>query len=239
MKKAFMKAIGLAIAISALKTSAIQASTLATGRSAPHPDRIMVEYYGASSVVGVNGAMPSKIARPNSVQQFALRTKQPVEGHGVNGTSAMDLLYGTGGHRPAWKQRMLASRASHVIIVAGINDWRYDIPTFKKALAQLVLTAQGAGKQVVLQTTQPTAQRLSGGSDESDREVANRAGAVRELGAEIGVPVIDVHTYLTNYAMEHGKQIAEMMPDGLHPAPWVYLLIGDYAAEQFAALVPK
>lgn len=148
-----------------------------------------------------------------------------VRNEGVNSSTACDLLNGTDGVHPAWSEQMAASNASHVIINYGINDeWEYDVPTYRSCLVSLAETAKQSGKQVVFETPNP----IEGGN------LDPYLSAMKEVAAEEQLPVIDQHQYLMSYL--YGQSVSTICPDGVHPSAAVYVMKGQFAAEEFTKI---
>lgn len=120
---------------------------------------------------------------------------------------------------------MASSDATHVIINHGINDqWEYDVATYRSCLTSLAQIAKSNGKQVIFETPNP----IENGNLEP------YVAAMKDVAAQQQVPVIDQHRYLMDYL--NGNSVSTICPDGVHPSTSVYVMKGQFAANQFATL---
>ncbi|WP_170266963.1 GDSL-type esterase/lipase family protein [Brevifollis gellanilyticus] len=130
-----------------------------------------------------------------------------------------------------------------VVIQFGINDsavdvWknppatspRVPVKDYLKNLRQMISTLQKQDAKVILMTTNPLrwTARLkqmygkppydAAAEDgfESPNLVAYNA-AMRELAAELKVPLVDVHAEYPAFAKKHQTDVSGMLPDGMHP----------------------
>lgn len=191
----------------------------------------VIEYYGDSTIWGYRSGNGEQVAVP-APAAFADAlpggAKFSVLNEGVNGTTACDLLNGTDGRHPPWKEQMAKSRAKYVLVNFAINDqWKSDLATYKSCLRALARTAKQNGKQMIFETPNPT---RDSGRDGLDVYV----NAMREVAAQEKLPVIDQYQYLTE--LLNGQSPYAICPDGLHPADHVYVAKGRFAAKTFTRL---
>lgn len=174
---------------------------------------------GDSTTYGHNSIDGSQVATPApKALESELGGTYPVTFEGVGLATTSDLIAGTGGFSNSLANLLSASSAKVVIYPWGINDsYLISDAQFETNLRAIVTATRSAGKIPILQTPNPTNQNLSA-------ELA----IIRSVASEMGVPLIDVHAYLT--AQLGGSAVTTMMPDGIHPSQATYLLIGAYQA---------
>lgn len=181
------------------------------------PQTVAIQLYGDSTMRG-----PESVASPYRVQkvvQLAMDLRfgpgaVEVTSEAIGGTKAGDLIYGTRGFY-AWP----AGVTGHIVVDNhGVNDaaasHRTPIETYK---AQLRIIASRPG--VTLQTPVPMNTDITDpavGTAEND----SYAQAMREVAAEKGVPVIEVHRYVLGL-----PGWKSMLSDGIHPTPELYEMI--------------
>lgn len=191
----------------------------------------VIEYYGDSTVWGYRSGSPGERVATPAPQAFAdalpAAAGHKVTNEGVNSSYACGLLNGTDGVHPAWSTQMTSSDATHVIINHGINDqWEYDVATYRSCLTSLAQIAKSNGKQVIFETPNP----IENGNLEP------YVAAMKDVAAQQQVPVIDQHRYLMDYL--NGNSVSTICPDGVHPSASVYVMKGQFAANQFTSLFP-
>jgi lysophospholipase L1-like esterase len=191
----------------------------------------VIEYYGDSTIWGFRSATGERVAKPApAVFADALPRAMnfDVRNEGVNGSTACDLLDGTDGKHPPWRQQMAASKARYAIVNFAINDqWKYGVNTYKRCLHSLADIARRNGKQMLFETPNPT---RDSGRDSLDVYVT----AMKQVAAEEEIPIIDQYQYLTDFL--NGQSPYVLCPDGLHPSDQGYIMKGNFAAKRFAAL---
>jgi lysophospholipase L1-like esterase len=201
------------------------------GQTPPPPSSSahVIEYYGDSTIWGyLSGSTGERVETP-APQAFAdalpASNGHEVRNEGVNSSTACGLLNGSDGVHPEWDVQMASSDASHVIINHGINDqWEYGVSAYRSCLTSLAETAKARGKQVIFETPNP----IEGG------DLAPFVSAMREVAAQQQIPVIDQHQYLMDYL--GGQSVSTICPDGVHPSASVYVMKGEFAASEFAAV---
>lgn len=194
---------------------------------------LVIDYYGDSTIWGYRSGNGEQVAL-TAPQAFAAAlggsARATVSNEGVNGSTACDLLNGSDGRHPPWAKQIAGTAARFVILNHGINDqWKYPLPQYKNCLRELVRIAKSRGKLVILETPNPTRDSAPDGLD-------LYAQGMRDVAAELGVPVIDQYSYLKDYL--GGRPVQEICPDGLHPSDRVYELKGQYAARMFRTWYP-
>jgi hypothetical protein len=205
-----------------------------TSNPAPAGTARIIEYYGASSIWGYQSGTGNRVAVPAPAAFAAAlpaSLQYDVRNEGVSGTSAYQLLTGTDGVHPTWEIQMTKSKATYVIMNYAINDqWKYDIASYKSYLTSLARIAKKHGKQLVLETPQPTRDSYP---DSLDLYVQ----AMKDVASQEQVPVIDQYQYLKEYL--NGASVYTICPDGIHPTDEIYIKKGQYAASVFVTLFPQ
>jgi hypothetical protein len=194
-----------------------------------------VDYYGDSTVYGVDGATGGgRVATPEPLvfdQSLQTTLKHSVSNEGVSSTTCVQLLNGTDGVHPDWATQMANTKANVVIVNHGINDSfspSESVDQYKSCLNSLISTAKAKGKKIVLETPNP-AKSSGGGTNGLDAYVTG----MREVASATGVPLIDQYKMLTDYL--NGRPVTTICPDGLHPTQDIYTMKGQFAARTFAA----
>jgi lysophospholipase L1-like esterase len=194
-----------------------------------------VDYYGDSTVFGVDGATGGgRVATPEPLvfdQSLQTTLKHSVSNQGVSSTTCVQLLNGTDGVHPDWATQMANTTANVVIVNHGINDSfspNESVDQYKSCLNSLISIATAKGKKFVLETPNP-AKDSGGGTTGLDAYVTG----MREVAAATGVPLIDQYKMLTDFL--NGRPVTTICPDGLHPTQDIYTMKGQFAAKTFAA----
>lgn len=145
---------------------------------------------------------------------------------GQPGARAWQVIDGFAGENP-WETRMAgAAGIDFVILGYGMNeaDKGDSLASYKDALRSLANTARAYAKFVIFETPNPSTYIST---------VAQFAQAMREVGAEMNIPVIDQFSMIEEYRMDNGLTLESMVPDGMHPTQSTYTLKGHYAATRF------
>ena len=159
-----------------------------------------------------------------------------VANRGVGGNTSVQGL--------ARLQAEIGSLNAKVIIVQfGINDSAIDVwrdppatqsrtplTTFRQTLKTLVETGRSRGAAVILMTTNPLrwipkTKELYGkppyevdAEDGFDRPVLEPYNAaIREVAAELNVPLVDIHKIYHEQAEKQQKPVDQFLLDGMHP----------------------
>lgn len=219
------------IAAFLLTLTAVHEHALASSGPAHASGTRIIEYYGDSTVWGYRSGTGGQVDKPAPAafaEALPKGMKFEVRNEGVNGATACELLNGTDGKHAPWPVQMAASKATYVFISFAINDqWKHDIDTYQSCLRSLARIAKRHGKQVILETPNPTRDSGATGLDVY-------VDAMREVAAQEKLPVIDQYKYLSD--MLNGRNPDTICPDGLHPADHVYVLKGRFAAKMFSNL---
>jgi lysophospholipase L1-like esterase len=196
----------------------------------------LVEYYGDSTVWGwkTNSPDPNNGTRIAVPAPLAFQNALPatptyaVVNEGASGSTACDLLNGTDGtHNVPWSEQLdKRTDGKWVIVNHGINDLikTGSLSTYRNCLSQLVRIAKQKGREVVLETPNPI----------SPAGLDQYAQAMRDVAAQEGAKLIDQYQMLTQYMTERNLQVADIVPDGLHPTEEIYQVKGQYAARVFS-----
>ena len=208
--------------IASVLASACLAACGGGGTGGPSEPRL-IEYYGDSTGYAVdgttvlNGACPvagcTIVAAPASYIRVSGYT---VSNKSIGGLATFDLIDGTPlAGNVTWANRMKASKADVVLMAVGINDgYAYSPDKYRALMTQIVQIARDSGKQVVLQTPNPT----------REPKVTVLSATLRGLAAELGVALIDQEIGLT--PLVNSKGLLAVIPDGLHPNAPTYALMG-------------
>ncbi len=152
---------------------------------------------------------------PSTVVAAAFPEVQVSNGS-ASGATATDLFWGTGvcAGAGSWFDRMASDESQVIIINVGLNDMvRDNAPgQFEANLAALVDTAHGFGKQVILETPNPT----------TFADVSDIAQQIRDVASEHGAGLIDQTLNLETFMPDWRDQL----PDGIHPSDDMYHLKG-------------
>jgi hypothetical protein len=199
----------------------------------PH---ILIEAYGDSTMRGftyVNGVAVIAQQPAPAILEFLLQSNYgdgiTVANHGVNGSTAMQLLNGDGTNLP-WNQQMAQSKANIVYFNFGINDSRPEnnesVSQYQQALETLVKIAQANNKKVILETPNP-----SGDPDAS--ALPTYVDAMRAVQAEFNLTMIDEYQYLS------GLNWQSLMSDALltHPTQYGYEVKAQYELPVFGPVI--
>jgi acyl-CoA thioesterase I len=225
---------GLVAATAAAPASASASAPMATLRAAAPAGTVLIEAYGDSTTLGTSCSdhRCGPLAQ-NAVTwlQDALHddfgTHVTVTNLGVGGSMASQLLDGIcHGRCPTFAARMAVSSAQIVTFNYGINEvMQNQTPEqFYAAETALVKLARAAGKQPVLETSNPMP------DPRRNAKLAAMVEMTRRVAAEQHVPLVDQYAYIS------GMPDWQMqMSDGAHPKPELYRL---KARESYAVLDP-
>ncbi|GAB2918492.1 hypothetical protein GCM10027093_66420 [Paraburkholderia jirisanensis] len=207
---------------------------IATLRAAAPAGTVLIEAYGDSTTLGTSCSdhRCGPLAQ-NAVTwlQDALHddfgARVAVTNLGVGGSMASQLLDGIcHGRCPTFAARMAVSSAQIVTFNYGINEvMQNQTPEqFYAAETALVKAARAAGKQPVLETSNPMP------DPRRNAKLAAMVEMTRRVAAEQHVPLVDQYAYIS------GMPDWQMqMSDGAHPKPELYRL---KARESYAVLDP-
>lgn len=218
-----MKKIALMLALACAGMLAVHARA-----EKPAGKPKVIAFYGDSTIRGYRTHSGEQVAR-STPQAFAEALAQPssyvVRNEGADSSRVEHLLAGEDGRHPAW-HAYLPSSGVDIIIVNHASKNGNPVAQYKADMRKLVRLARDSGKFVILMTPNPIAE---GGLEAY-------VDAMRQLAVEEKVPLIDVFRYLKDYMYRTGATIAEIVPDGYHPADQVYVMIGGYAAQEFGKI---
>ncbi|NEX60322.1 SGNH/GDSL hydrolase family protein [Noviherbaspirillum galbum] len=163
---------------------------------APH----VIEAYGEST-------FSNAITGANEVErlQQLLAGSYDVINRAMPGTSSRQQFEGTDGKNLPWAEQLAASRADIIIFNRGINDanQHFSDEEFNRIMTIMITSALAAKKRVILQTPNVTRTGTA-----LDQNVDHFAQLVRELGANLGVPVSDGHAI--------SETMPNPVPDTIH-----------------------
>lgn len=144
----------------------------------------------------------------NMAPLFVARFGARVESRAVGSTTTQMLLDGTDGKNPPWPG---ACTADVVMVNHGLNDagtvLHVALDQYRANLRRLA----SAPTLVVFETPNPI-DPLQASPAAQGIDVDVYADAVRQVGAELGVRVIDVHRYVLSL-----QDWRDHIPDGVHP----------------------
>jgi acyl-CoA thioesterase-1 len=200
------------------------------------PRAILIEAYGDSTMKGytyVNGVAQIAAQPAPAILEFGLQANYgdtiTVANHGVNGSTAANLLNGDGVNLP-WTQQMAQSQANLVYFNFGINDSRPEsnesVAQYQQNLESLVKIAQAAGKMVILETPNPS-------GDPDTAALPSYVTAMRTVQAEFNLTLVDEYTYML------GLNWQSLMSDALltHPTQYGYEVKGQYELPVFGPII--
>ncbi|GAB3546960.1 hypothetical protein GCM10027343_25590 [Noviherbaspirillum agri] len=185
----------------------------------------IIAFYGDSTIRGYKAHSGAQVIK-STPQAFAeaLAPNPPfvVRNEGADSSRVEHLLAGTDGRHAAWA-KYLPSSGVDIVIINHASKNGNPVDRYKEDMRTAVMLARQNGKFVILMTPSP----ISEGGLEAYVDV------MRQLAVEERVPLIDVFRYLKRYMARTGSSIDDLVPDGYHPAEDVYVLIGQYAAQEF------
>lgn len=196
------------------------------GGSAPPapcvPQAVVLQIEGDSISLGVGGTDPSTAPAALLKAAFPAAT---VVATGLSGSTTSDRINGTVilGQGTAFQPFPAGVVGDIYLTEWGVNDARYAIPieTYKANLRKIA-SVPGA----VLMTPTPMDTTKAIAADDS-----SYAQAVRDVGKELGVPVIDVNAYVLSVP---NWQL--LLVDGVHPSDALYRSI--YGSVVVPAVTP-
>lgn len=218
-----MKKIALMLALACAGMLAAQ-----TRAQPPAAKLKVIAFYGDSTIRGYKTHSGEQVAI-STPQAFAESLSQPaawiVRNEGRDSSRVEHLLAGEDGKYPAWRS-YLPSSGVDIVIVNHASKNGNPVGQYKTDMRKLIRLARANGKFVILMTPNPIAE---GGLEAY-------VLAMRHLAIEEKVPLIDVFGYLKDHMQRTGLTIADIVPDGYHPADQVYVMIGRYAAQEFGRI---
>ena len=194
---------------------------------------VLIAVYGDSTIYGWSkiGAGYARVEQPApAILQSLLREKfgnsVTVANHGVNGSTAGNLLDGDGTNLP-WDREMRASQAKIIVLAFGINDSKVES---KESVAQfgliedrLIRIAKSHGKTVILETSNPVNFAPCAALPLYAKETV-------DVGRRNSVPVIDQYGHLSHLDW------FLLTSDGAHPAQSGYRVKAEYEFKYVAPI---
>lgn len=180
---------------------------------APVVKNVLITQYGDSTTVGwtIGTDGVAKIVSPTPVQQLQslLQAKYgervKVQEYAHNGHSLRDLLAGTNGLQKPLIEAVKEDKGQIATLRYGLNDKsQYSTTEFKGYLVATVQILQGAGKKVVMQEPNPTA----------DGTAAPYARMAAQVAMEFGLPLVANHSLAA---------WSTPLSDGIHPTAAQYV----------------
>ena len=207
---------------------------------------VLIEAYGDSTTEGwqvINGA---SVISPNSETKVLERMLQQKYGagvrianHGVGGTQASQLLYGSDGRHPVWDDQMRASLAKIVTINMSLNDAYFQsVPTagnlaespqaYAEILKQLIFSARKYGKEVVLYEPNPVCK------EPRQSKLQYYVAHMNIVATATSTPIVAHYYGLQNVA---GWQ--NMLSDCVHPLDSMYQLKAEREFPVITAIIDR
>jgi acyl-CoA thioesterase-1 len=198
---------------------------------AAHATDILIEAYGDSTTEGWQVIDGKSVISPNNetavlermlTQKYGDQVR--IANHGVGGTQASQLLYGTDGKHPVWEEQMRRSKAKIITLNMSLNDAYFQsVPTagvlaespqaYAEILKQLIFTAKKYGKTIILYEPHPVCK------EPRQSKLQYYVAHMNIVASETSTPIVP-HYY--NFLESPGWQ--SMLSDCVHPLDSMYQL---------------
>ena len=207
--------------------------------SAHAGDAIRIDYYGDSTVQGVDPRDLGRICPVTApmAAEIYLRQRFPgrdisVVNHGAGGTRSDQYLQAP----DAWSTAMATSPAQIVIFNWGINDafdQKVSPRIFEHNIRQLATTARSHGKIVMIETPNPLVFAAAPfGKIATARKERQIIRAVRRTARQLDLILIDQYDFIRKLPGWTAR-----IPDGAHPDCGFYETKGRFAARRIATVI--
>ena len=196
------------------------------GGSTTPVQKPIVAFVGNSTTWGYKSGVGGQVSIPYPNAFGQRKTAYETRNHGVNSTTTAHWLAGTNGLTQTFAAFMAAnSNFKYVCLDFGTLD-QFDMTTaqFKTNLKAMITEVRKVNTRIPILIT-PFAADFSG--------LAAYAQAVREVGAEVQVAVIDKYTWSLGVIQNNGGNVRTFIPDGVHPSDQHYIDGGAYVANQW------
>ena len=202
-------------------------------------DAIRIDYYGDSTVQGVDPRDLDQICpttAPMAAETYLRRLYRErdvtVANHGVGGTRSDQYLQVPG----AWSKAMTSSPAQIVIFNWGINDafdQNVSPEIFEDNIRQLAATARSHGKIVMIETPNPLVFGVAPfGNIATAEKESQIVRAIRRTARQLDLFLIDQYDFIRKLPGWTAR-----IPDGAHPDCGLYATKGRFAAGMIAAVI--
>jgi acyl-CoA thioesterase-1 len=204
------------------------------------PKAPTVAYFGDSTIYGMNPKDHKNQIQRNAPHvlesELKLRCGAPVtvQNYGKGGATASELLYGSTRYPGGFKQVLASSNAQYAIVNYGINDSSREVPIakYKAQLAAFHQIASAAGVTLIYETPNPVVlEKLRLPAILRDGLPA-KVAAMEEVALEKHVPLVDQFHYLSKM-----PNLAELMPDGVHPTEQALAIKAKRVADILAPII--
>ncbi len=219
--------------------AAVSGSLLTGAPRAYAGDAIRIDYYGDSTVEGVDPrdlglicATPAPKAAEIYLRQIFGEDRVSVTNKGAGGTRSDQYLQSP----DAWSKAMLSSPAQIVIFNWGINDafdQRVTPKIFEENIRQLASIARSHGKIVMIETPNPLVFGVAPfGNIATAEKEGHIVGAIRRTAAALDLFLIDQYDFIKKLPGWSAR-----IPDGAHPDCSFYGIKGRFAAGLIASVI--
>jgi lysophospholipase L1-like esterase len=153
---------------------------------------------------------------------------------GIGGNTSADGL-------KRFQSDVLEHKPQYVVLMFGLNDsWidngktasRLTVDEYRTNLREMISKLAAQEVKVVLMTPNPALPPAYG--PERNAMLRPYVTAVRQLAAELGLPLIDVYRHFAELALEH-PDINSLFTDDMHPNPAGQVQIAQLLQEHFQA----
>jgi len=225
-----------------LATKLLVAVLFTFGCAVANSAELLIEAYGDSTTEGWQVIDGLSVISQNSETAVLERMLQQKYGnglrianHGVGGTQASQLLYGTDGKHPVWEEQMRSSNAKIITLNMSLNDAYFQsVPTagilaespqaYAEILKQLIFTAKKYGKEVILYEPHPVCK------EPRQSKLQYYVAHMKLVAAATSTPIVSHYYDLLNMP---GWE--SMLSDCVHPLDSMYKLKAERA---FAVISP-
>jgi lysophospholipase L1-like esterase len=204
-----------------------------------------IAFFGDSTMWGAVAGPLTQAATPpyeqcvDSLNNFFGNSAATAVNFSISGTTLNQMLYGTDGSGLTYKQRLASTNASVVFMGHGQNDAHGSDSTtpavYRENLITCIEQTRAAGKTPVFVTPFPALTMGSLGSQARSQDVSMFAQIMRDVAAQHGVKLVDLHLRLRQmmqtFAQTAGSQTninlpLTILPDGVHGVQNTYIYTG-------------
>ncbi|MEI7145109.1 GDSL-type esterase/lipase family protein [Pectobacterium brasiliense] len=190
-------------------------------------------FLGDSTMYGATvGNLPAQSAQ-NPPAMFAqafrliFNREITIHNYAVSGTTLDGLMTGSEGYLP-WSEfvnDVVESGVSVVFCNFCINDSQlnHNIDTYRTQLTSFVRISRNAGLVPILCTPNPNIP-WDIIDEQKSKRLINFVDVMRNVAHKLRVDIVDQYEFIT--ASTRDYNISEMVPDGVHPANFVYRQMG-------------
>lgn len=207
---------------------------------------VLIEAYGDSTTEGwqvINGASVISQNSETKVLERMLQQKYGsgvrISNHGVGGTQASQLLYGSDGRHPVWEEQMKTSVAKIVTLNMSLNDAYFQsVPTagllsespqaYAEILKQMIFTARKYGKEVILYEPNPVCK------EPRQSKLQYYVAHMNIVAGQTSTPIVGNYYKLMNIA---GWET--MLSDCVHPLDSMYKLKAENELPTLSTIIDR